>query len=40
MRTPVTARAHEAFAAVGMRVPPRVLETLPTISAGTAEGAM
>jgi hypothetical protein len=28
MRTPLVGRAHEAFAAVGMRVPPRVLETL------------
>ena len=28
MRAPLVGRAHEAFAAVGMRVPPRVLTTL------------
>ena|GEM_PF-5770630 len=41
MRTPLVGRAHEAFAAVGIRVPPQVLKTLPnTPDAGrrTPEG--
>ena len=29
-RTPLTGRAHEAFAAVGMRPPARLLEELPS----------
>ena len=40
MRTPLVGRAHEAFAAVGIRVPPRVLETLPPTSEQPAKGAM
>ena len=34
MRTPLVGRAHEAFAAVGMRVPQRVLEVLPATADG------
>lgn len=37
MRTPLTGRAHEAFAAVGMRVPSRVLEG-PGQGAGPTAG--